>query len=115
MIGDNGSCFDATTSRIKSAWKKFRELLPILTNRGISSKTRGCIFSSAVRRVLLHASETWAVTVEDCNRLVRIENVMIRWICSTRLIQKIPTSQLRERLVIRRSIYAKQTPLVWSH
>ena len=41
MIGDNGSCFDATTSRIKSAWKKFRELLPILPNRGISLKTRG--------------------------------------------------------------------------
>ena len=100
MIGDNGGCFDATTARIKSAWKKFRELLPILTNRGISLKTRGSIFSSAVRRILLHASETWAVTVEDCNRLLRTDNAMIRWICSTRLIQKISTSQLRERLGI---------------
>ena len=41
MIGDIGGCFDAITARVKSAWKKFRELLPILANRGISLKTHG--------------------------------------------------------------------------
>ena len=33
MVGNNGGCFDTITSRVKSAWKKFRELLPILTNK----------------------------------------------------------------------------------
>ena len=85
---------------MKSAWKKFRELLPILPNKSITLKSRGHVFSAAVRDVLLHASVTWAVTSDDCNRLVRNDNAMIRWICSSRLTDKIPTAQLRERLGI---------------
>ena len=41
LIGQRGGCFDATTFRIRSAWKKFRELLLFLTCRGLSLKTRG--------------------------------------------------------------------------
>ena len=58
MIGDNSGCFDAITSRVKSAWKKFRELLPILCNKSIPMKYHGRVFSSGVRGVLLHASMT---------------------------------------------------------
>ena len=29
FVGQNGGCFDATTARIRLAWKKFRHLLPI--------------------------------------------------------------------------------------
>lgn len=36
VMGQAGGCYDAITARIRSAWKKFRELLPLLTNRGIS-------------------------------------------------------------------------------
>ena len=100
MIGDNGGCFDAITSRVKSAWKKFRDLLPILCNKSLTLKSRGRVFSAAVRGVMLHASETWAVTTEDCNRLVRNDNAMLRWICSSRLSERIPTAHLREMLGI---------------
>ena len=100
MIGNNGGCFDAITMRVKSAWKKFRELLPILSNKSITLKSRGHVFSAAVRGVLLYASETWAVTADDCNRIVRNDNAMVRWICSSRLTDKISTAQLRERLGI---------------
>ena len=100
MIGDSGGCFDAITARIKSAWKKFRELLPILTNKSISFKSRGRVFQSAIRGVLLHASVTWVLTKEDSNRLIRNNNSMIRWICSTRVIDLIPTETLRARLGI---------------
>ena len=100
MIGDSCGCFDAITARIKSAWKKFRELLPILTNKSISLKSRGRVFQSAIRGVLLHASVTWALTKEDSNRLIRNDNAMIRWICSTRVIDRIPTETLRARLGI---------------
>ena len=36
VCGESGGCADAATSRIRSAWKAFHELLPILTNRGIT-------------------------------------------------------------------------------
>ena len=93
MIGDNGGCFDAITSRVK-------ELLPILCNKSIPMKCRGRVFSSGVRGVLLHASMTWAVTVDNCNKLIPNDNAMVRWVCSSRLVDKIPTAQMRDRLDI---------------
>ena len=100
MLGDNGGCFDAITTRVKSAWNKFRELLPVLTDKSIPLLCRGRVFSSAVRDVMLQGSTTWAVTVDDCSRLVRNDNAMVRWICSARLTDRVPMAQLRKRLGI---------------
>ena len=58
VTGNTGGCADAVTARIKSSWKSFRELLPLLTNRAISPHHRGDVFSACVRAVLLHVSET---------------------------------------------------------
>ena len=93
-----GVCFDATTTRIRSAWKKFRDLLPILTCRGLSLKSRGYSYNACVRSVLLCASETWAATQEDVSCLNRNDMMMIRWICSTKLRDKVPSEELRSRL-----------------
>ena len=46
--------------------------------------------------VLLYASETWAATQEDVSRLNR-NNMMIRWICSAKLRDKVPSEELRSR------------------
>jgi len=100
VTGQRGGCYDATTARIRSAWKKFRELLPILTCRGISLRNRGNAYSSCVRSVLLYASETWPVTVDDIARLCRCDHAMIRWICSSKLADKVSVSDLRTRLGI---------------
>ena len=37
-IGQSGSCFEATTDRVRAAWKNFHSLLSVLTNSGISLK-----------------------------------------------------------------------------
>ena len=76
----SGGCFEATTSRIRSAWKNFRDLLPVITNKSISLQRRGNVYQACVRSVLLYASETWPVKTEDIARLERNENSMIRWI-----------------------------------
>ena len=72
------------------------ELLPILTSKSIPVKYRGHMFSSAVRGVMLHA----CTTVDDCNRLIRNDNAMTRWICSTRLSKRVSMAVLRDRLRI---------------
>ena len=41
-------CEIAVTTRVKTAWKKFRELLPVLTSHHLSYKTRGNVYSSCV-------------------------------------------------------------------
>ena len=98
FVGQCGGCFDGTTARIRSAWKKFRDLLPILTCRGLLLKSRGYAYNACVRSVLLYASETWAATQEDVSGLNRNYMVMIRWICSAKLRDKVPSEELRSRL-----------------
>ena len=98
--GRAGGCHDAITARIKCAWKSFRELLPILTNPAISPLHRGGIFNACVRRVMLHASETWPVTVEDNLRLSTTDNTMVRWMCKKKLTDCTRMSDLHKMLGI---------------
>ena len=95
FVGRRVRCFDATTARIRSAWKKFRDLLPILTCRGLSLKSRGYAYNACVHSVLLHASEVWAATQEYVSRLNCNDMMMIRWICFVKLRDKVPLEELR--------------------
>ena len=74
----------AAITRCKCAWGKFRQLLPLLTNCHLPLLTRGKVYSSCVRSVMLHAAETWAMKVDTLNRLRRNDRAMIRWICNVR-------------------------------
>ena len=63
MLSAGGGCEITVTTRVKTAWKKFRELLPVLTSCHLSYKTHGlAAYSSCVRSAMLHASETWRLT-----------------------------------------------------
>ena len=78
MLSAGGGCEIAVTTRVKTAWKKFRELLPVFTSRHLSYKTRGHVYSSFVRSAMLHASETWPLTRTNLQHNGR---AMIRQIC----------------------------------
>ena len=82
MLSAGGVCEKAVTTLVKTAWKKFRELLPVLTSRHLSYKTRGHVYSSCVRSAMLHASETWPLTKTNLQRLQHNDRAMIRQICS---------------------------------
>ena len=82
MLSAGGGCEMAVTTRVKSAWKKFRELLPVLTSRHLSYKTCGHVYSSCMRSAMLHASETWPLTKTNLQRLQRNDRAIIRQICS---------------------------------
>ena len=102
MISAGGGCELSSTVRVKSAWGKFRELLPILTSRAIPITTRGRVYSSCVRSKMLHGSENWALTQSSLARLERNDKAMIRWICNVKpdQIQQIRTETLLETLCI---------------
>ena len=112
MLSAGGGCEIAVTTRVKTAWKKFRELLPVLTSRHLSYKTRGHVYSSCVRGAMLHASETWPLTKTN---LQRKDRAMIRKICcikpedvatvsSSKLLAKLELEDLdlilRERMLL---------------
>ena len=82
MLSAGGGCEIAVTTLVKTAWKKFRELLPVLTSCHLSYKTRGHVYSSCMRSAMLHASESWPLTKTNLQRLQRNDRAMIRQICS---------------------------------
>ena len=79
MLSAGGGCEMAVTTRVKTAWKKFRELLPVLTCRHLSYKTSGHVYSSCVRSAMLHASEIY-LTKTNLQRLQPNDRAMIRQI-----------------------------------
>ena len=50
--------------------------------------------------MLLYASECWAPTVENMNKLQRNDRAMIRWICNVRLKDRVSSTSLLEKLRI---------------
>ena len=51
-----GGCDSAVTARVRSAWKKFCEYLPILTGKGFLLKLKGKVYATCVRSCLMHGS-----------------------------------------------------------
>ena len=97
MLPAAGGCELSTTTRVKTAWK-FKDLLPALSSRHLSFKTRDRVYSSCVRSAMLHASETWPLTKPNLQRLQRNDRAMIRQICNVRP-QDIVTTRSNELLV----------------
>ena len=117
MLSAAGGCELSTTTRVKTAWKKFKGLLPVLSSRHLSFKTRGHVYSSCVRSAMLHASKTWPLTKPNLQRLQRNDRAMIRQICNVRP-QDIVTTRSNE-LLVRLGIedldlILKESSMVWT-
>ena len=84
MLFTAGGCELATNTRVKTAWKKFKEPLSVLSSCHLSYKTRGRVYSSCFRHAILHASKTWPLTRPDLQRLRRNNRAIIRQICNVK-------------------------------
>jgi hypothetical protein len=98
MINADGGADSAVVARVRCAWKKFRELAPILAHKGASLAIKGKLYVSCVRSCMIYGSETWPVKAEHEAKLARAEMRMIRWMCGVSLREKIPSVKLRERM-----------------
>ena len=115
-LGDTISCYggasEAVSTRIGSAWKKFRELSSVLVvEQGLPLKQRGKIYQCCVRTVLLYYCET----VADKMRFHGVECCMIRKICGVRLDDRVSTDVLRDRVgvVVKIEVMIIQSRLRW--
>jgi len=100
VLSVDGGADAAVKARIRIGWNKFRQLVPLLTNRDILSIRRGRLYSSCVRSSMLHGSETWPVRKENEVALQRAEIRMVRWMCNVKIKDRVPSKELRERLGI---------------
>ena len=96
----NGDADAAVEARIRIGWNKFKQLVPLLTNRDISLIRRGRLYSNCVRSSMLHGSETWPVRKANEVALQRAEMRMVRWMCNVKVKHRVPSKELREILGI---------------
>jgi len=94
----DGGCDSAVTAKIRFAWEKFHEYLPILTGKGFSLKLKGKVYAICVRSCLMHDSETLPMKVEHELKLNRTEMSMIRWMYGIKLNERKKGEELRELL-----------------
>ena len=97
MLSAGGGCELASITRCKCAWAKFRQLL---ANRHLSLLTKGRVYSTCVRRDMLHAAETWPVTVSTLNRLRRNDLAIICWMCNLKTNDNVCSHSLLSKLDI---------------
>jgi len=57
---------------------------------------------------MLHGSETWPVKKENEVVLQRAEMRMVRWMCSVKVKDRVPSKELRERMGIDDIILIRQ-------
>jgi hypothetical protein len=100
MLSAGGGAGEAARTRVKCAWKKFRELSPILTAKGASLALKGKIYSACVRSAMTYGSETWPMKIDDNKKLERAESMMVRRMCGVTLRDKKSNEELRQRLGI---------------
>ena len=85
MLSVQGDADEAVEARIQIGWNKFRQLVPLLTNKDISLIRRGRLYSSCVQSSMLHGSETWPVRKENEVALQQAEMRMVRWTCNVKV------------------------------
>ena len=94
MLSTGGGAEASSVTCTRCAWKKFRELLPILSSHTFSLKKKGSFYQACVRPVLLYGSETWPVKEEDLVRLHRTEMSMQCWMSHATFKDRIPSKDL---------------------
>ena len=97
MLSAADGCELSISTGVKTAWKKFKELLPVLSSHRLSFKTLGHVYSFCVQSAMLHASETWQLAKPNLQHLQRNDRAMIRQICNVKP-QDIVTTRSNELL-----------------
>ena len=90
----------AVENRIWIGWNKFRQLVPLLTNKDIWLIVKGRLYSSCMWNNMLHGSETWPVRQENEVALQWPEMRMVRRMCDIKVKDTVPSKELKERLGI---------------
>ena len=98
VLRSDGGAESAVIQRGRSGWKKFREIEPLLTARGISFRLRGRLYEACVRTAMVYGSETWEMKKDLEEMMERTEKSMLRRMFGLEV--DVPVEEMRERLGI---------------
>ena len=102
-LGDmlsQGGCEHAILKRIQTGWLKFRELSGLLIGKGTSLRSKGIIYTTCIRPVMLYGSEIWATKIDDIRKMQRSEMRILRWMTGVSLSEGKSNEWVRNMLAI---------------
>ena len=100
IMSQEGGCEHAILKRIQTGWLKFRELSGLLIGKVMSLKSKGIIYTTYIRPVMLYGSETWPTKIEDIRKMQRSEMRMLRWMTGVSLSERKSNECVRSMLAI---------------
>ena len=66
----------------------------------MSLRSKGIIYTTCIRPVMLYGSETWATKIEDISKMQRSEKRMLRWMTGVSLSERKSNESVRSMLAI---------------
>ena len=58
ILNGKGSSSMVSINRVRSGWRKFRELSDVLTNKKIALRLKGRVYVAYIQSIMLYGSET---------------------------------------------------------
>ena len=77
-FSEEGGSETAVRAREKAAWKKWRDLGPVIADKKIPTKLKTKLYTTVVRPVILYGAECWTIGVKEENILEKTEMRMLR-------------------------------------
>ena len=69
QLSQEGDCEHAILKRVQTGWLKFRELSGLLIGKGMRLRSKGIIYTTCIRPMMLYGGETWETKVEDIRKI----------------------------------------------
>nr|CAH8876432.1 unnamed protein product [Trichobilharzia regenti] len=98
-ISPNGLISDEISARIQGARFAFVSLRRLWRRRDVRLSTKGRVYCSSVRSVLLYGCETWPLRVEDMKRLAVFDHRCLRSISRVKWHNKVSNMEVRRRVL----------------
>ena len=83
--------------RVAAAWRKWREIASLLTNKAIPLRYRGRVYDACVRSVLLYGAEGWAMTDRVQSIVTGCDRRILRYMAGVALRDRIRSEEVARR------------------
>ena len=97
LVDTEGSVERSVRMRVAAAWRKWREISSLLTNRGIPLFNRGKVYDACVRSVLLYGSESWPMTATVLAILTSCDRRMLRYMAGVAWQDRLSSGEVASR------------------
>ena len=85
VLSGEGGVERTIKARTAAAWRKWRDISGLLTNKSVPLTNRGGVYSSCVRSVLLYGAETWSLTKKQEEHIQSCDRRMLRYMAGVSL------------------------------